>query len=113
LPCGWKIILLGNFLVSDWIHIDKDERHVARERGKARILRHSTWWHNKLTVGICHYCHQKFASEDLTMDHIVPVSRGGKSNRGNVVPCCKTCNNRKKHLTPVEMILNQLSDTDD
>ena len=45
-----------DFFVSDWIHIDKDERHVARERGKARNLRRSTWWNNKLAAGICHYC---------------------------------------------------------
>jgi 5-methylcytosine-specific restriction endonuclease McrA len=36
------------------------------------------------------------------MDHIVPISRGGKSTRGNVVPCCKTCNTAKKQLLPME-----------
>ncbi len=99
--------------MSNWIHIDKDEQHVAREREKARVLRASTWWHNQLAAGICHYCRRKFRPEDLTMDHIVPVARGGKSNRGNVVPCCKECNSRKKHLTPVEMILDQLADKED
>lgn len=99
--------------MSEWIHIDKDERHVAREREKARELRCSNWWRSKLAEGICHYCHQKFSPEDLTMDHIVPLSRGGKSKKGNVVPCCKDCNNRKKHLTPVEMIMDRLSSTND
>ncbi len=42
------------------------------------------------------------------MDHIVPVVRGGKSVRGNVVPCCKTCNNEKKYLTPAEIIMKKL-----
>jgi 5-methylcytosine-specific restriction protein A len=36
------------------------------------------------------------------MDHIVPLSRGGKSKKGNIVPACKECNNRKKTLLPVE-----------
>jgi len=36
------------------------------------------------------------------MDHIVPLSRGGKSTRGNVVPACKTCNTEKHRLVPVE-----------
>jgi 5-methylcytosine-specific restriction endonuclease McrA len=36
------------------------------------------------------------------MDHIVPISRGGKSTKGNVAPCCKECNNAKKHLLPME-----------
>jgi len=36
------------------------------------------------------------------MDHIVPMSRGGKSTRGNVVPACKACNNKKKYMLPIE-----------
>lgn len=36
------------------------------------------------------------------MDHIVPLSRGGKSSRANVVTACKTCNTMKKHLLPME-----------
>jgi 5-methylcytosine-specific restriction endonuclease McrA len=36
------------------------------------------------------------------MDHIVPLGRGGTSIRGNVVPACKDCNNRKKGMLPVE-----------
>jgi len=31
------------------------------------------------------------------MDHVVPVARGGRSARGNVVPACKACNTNKKH----------------
>jgi len=36
------------------------------------------------------------------MDHVVPLVRGGRSRRGNVVPACKDCNNQKKSLLPVE-----------
>jgi 5-methylcytosine-specific restriction endonuclease McrA len=36
------------------------------------------------------------------MDHLVPVARGGKSTKGNVVPACKPCNNKKKQLLPME-----------
>ncbi len=39
------------------------------------------------------------------MDHIVPLSRGGRSRRGNVVPACKDCNSRKQHLLPTEWAL--------
>jgi 5-methylcytosine-specific restriction endonuclease McrA len=38
----------------------------------------------------------------LSMDHIVPIIRGGKTTKGNVVPVCKECNNKKKYLLPVE-----------
>ncbi len=36
------------------------------------------------------------------MDHVVAISRGGKTVKGNVVPCCKECNNAKKQLLPME-----------
>jgi 5-methylcytosine-specific restriction endonuclease McrA len=36
------------------------------------------------------------------MDHVVPLGRGGASTRGNVVPSCKACNTKKRHLLPVE-----------
>lgn len=91
----------------DGFEPNRDPKHVAREREKARGLRNSQWWKNELAKGVCHYCGKRFAPEELTMDHIVPVARGGRSSRGNVVPCCKSCNNAKKYLTPVEMLLNQ------
>jgi 5-methylcytosine-specific restriction endonuclease McrA len=36
------------------------------------------------------------------MDHVVPLSRGGKSKKGNIVPACKECNSKKKYLLPIE-----------
>jgi len=38
----------------------------------------------------------------------VPVSRGGTSTKGNVVPACEACNKTKKYLTPAERILADL-----
>ena len=95
----------------NWIDLNPDPRHVARERGKARELRASAWWKNILQRGECHYCKKKFPPSALTMDHIVPVSRGGASTRGNVVPACDACNKNKRHLTPAEQILRQLEDS--
>jgi 5-methylcytosine-specific restriction endonuclease McrA len=40
------------------------------------------------------------------MDHLVPVIRGGKSNKGNLVPSCKDCNSRRKHSLPFEQANN-------
>lgn len=94
--------------MSDWIEINKDDQHVKREKEKARELRKSAWWKNILAKGKCHYCGGNFPPEELTMDHVLPIVRGGKSTRGNVVPCCKECNNAKKYLTPAEIILRQL-----
>jgi 5-methylcytosine-specific restriction protein A len=77
----------------------------SKEKEKARQLRKSQWWQAKLNKGICHYCGEKFSKEELTMDHMLPLARGGKSTKGNLVVACKTCNNEKKYLTPAELIL--------
>lgn len=77
-----------------------DDDHVKRERAKARELRHSQWWRNKLNQGVCYYCGQKFSPDELTMDHLVPLARGGMSVKTNLVTACKTCNNNKKQNLP-------------
>ena len=94
--------------MTDWIDMQKDPQHMRREKEKARQMRQSQWWKNKIAKGICHYCGKKFPPSALTMDHVVPISRGGKSTRGNIVPCCKQCNSDKKYLTPVEILLRQM-----
>jgi 5-methylcytosine-specific restriction enzyme A len=81
---------------------DLDEADIKRERHKARQLRESQWWKRCLAKGLCHYCKSPTPPKELTMDHIVPVSRGGRSTKGNVVPACKECNNKKKQLLPME-----------
>jgi 5-methylcytosine-specific restriction endonuclease McrA len=81
---------------------EPDEDQIKLERNKARELRKSQWWKNRIGRGECYYCHERFAPKELTLDHIVPVSRGGRTTKGNCVPCCKECNNRKQSQTPVE-----------
>jgi 5-methylcytosine-specific restriction endonuclease McrA len=82
--------------------VDVSEEEIKRERRKARDLRSSQWWKRRRSSGICHYCGRKFPPRELTMDHIVPIIRGGKSAKGNVVPVCKECNNKKKHSLLME-----------
>ena len=79
-----------------------DEGHVAREKAKARGLRRTAWWDRQIQAGICHYCGKHVGRADLTMDHVVPLTRGGRSTKGNIVPACKECNSRKHSLLPVE-----------
>lgn len=94
--------------MSDWIEIKRDDKHIAKEKQKAKDMRKSSWWKNEIAKGKCHYCDGSFSPDELTMDHALPLVRGGKSTKGNIVPCCKECNNEKKYLTPAEMILKQL-----
>ncbi len=79
-----------------------DDEFKKREKHKARILRNSAWWTRKKSTGVCYYCEKKFGPKELTMDHIVPISRGGLSTKNNVVPACKECNTQKKKLLPIE-----------
>ena len=80
-----------------------DDAAIRTERAKARELRKSRWWQQKTADGRCYYCGEKVAAHrDLTMDHLVPLARGGKSTKNNLVPCCKECNNRKKGMLPLE-----------
>lgn len=78
------------------------EEEIKREKTKAQTLRKSQWWKRKCAEGICYFCRKKISPKELTMDHLVPLIRGGRSNKGNVVPSCKECNNKKKYLLPIE-----------
>jgi endonuclease I len=51
-------------------------------------------------VGTCIYCGTD--GHKLTMDHWMPVSLGGKTEVGNLIPCCKSCNSRKSNMHPIE-----------
>jgi 5-methylcytosine-specific restriction protein A len=86
--------------VEPWFDIPEEQ--LRRERQKARELRRSQWWRNRIDAGHCHYCGVHFTPAELTLDHIVPLVRGGKSTRGNCVPACKECNTRKRDLLPTE-----------
>ncbi len=78
------------------------EQELKKEKQKARDLRKTQWWKRKCAEGKCYYCDNEVLPGDLTMDHIVPVVRGGKSTKNNVVPACKECNSKKKHSLPIE-----------
>jgi len=78
------------------------EQDIKKEKEKARHLRHSAWWMKKIAKGVCYYCNREVGRSNLTMDHLIPLSRGGKSKKGNIVPACKECNNKKKYLLPIE-----------
>ena len=53
--------------------------------------------HNK-----CQYCSAQHEAIDLTLDHVMPRSRGGGNTWTNLVACCKKCNQEKRDRTPEE-----------
>ncbi len=91
------------------LDFDRRMAHIKREKAKARMLRKSPWWSNKVrNEGKCHYCAISLDLELATLDHIVPLSRGGETTKGNIVISCKLCNTKKADSTPVELLFQQL-----
>lgn len=75
-----------------------DDETLSRERARARQLRQSAWWRRRVAAGRCHYCRREVGAKALTLDHVVPLVRGGRSVRANMVPACKDCNSKKQSL---------------
>jgi 5-methylcytosine-specific restriction endonuclease McrA len=100
-PAGYNPVRM----TEEWFELDADPSQVAREREKARLLRKTAWWRRRVQRGTCAYCGERVPPSALTMDHVVPVSRGGRSVKGNVVAACKECNTRKKLMTPAERLM--------
>ncbi len=74
-------------------------KHGAAKRGavavaKERVLTKSQWLTiQKLQHGNCYWCGRK---RKLTMDHVIPVSKGGPHTAENVAGACKSCNSKKR-----------------
>jgi 5-methylcytosine-specific restriction enzyme A len=98
-----------SFQIMDW-YIAQDPQFLKIERNKARELRQSQWWKNQLAKGVCYYCGERFHPRELTMDHRVPIARGGKSTKSNVVPSCKACNTEKQSQILGQNALQKISE---
>lgn len=48
----------------------------------------------------CQYCARRFSAPDLTFDHVIPASQGGRKEWENIVTCCIVCNRKKGGKTP-------------
>jgi len=98
--------------MSDYF-VPASAEHQKKEKAKARELRDSQWWKGQLARGVCYHCEQRFHPSALTMDHLIPIVRGGKSDRKNCVTSCKECNSKKGHKTRAEMALENLKSDDE
>jgi len=56
----------------------------------------------------CQYCGNGFSASDLTFDHVVPRSKGGRTNWSNVVAACSPCNLRKGNKLPGQCNMHPL-----
>jgi 5-methylcytosine-specific restriction endonuclease McrA len=74
-------------------------RHFRRDRIRIKFSRINIYARDRFT---CQYCAQRFVTEELTFDHVLPRSRGGRTTWENIVTCCISCNNTKADRTPEE-----------
>lgn len=52
---------------------------------------------------ICQYCDTRFDVQQLTIDHIIPRSRGGNKTWTNLIAACRACNQKKGDKLPAEI----------
>ena len=74
-------------------------RMVKRPSTPVKFSRQNIYSRDKYT---CQYCGSRFPPNDLTYDHVIPKSRGGKTIWNNIVTCCINCNRKKGGRTPAE-----------
>jgi len=72
-------------------------RFVRRCRGRVAFSRRNVLLRDEYR---CQYCGQRFAPTELTCDHVVPRSLGGRSTWENLVTACIACNRKKGSRTP-------------
>lgn len=79
---------------------NKEQRRKAQSAKVELTLTEEHWQEILIEYDFrCAYCDN---NEQLTQDHVVPLSRGGGYTIENIVPACKPCNSSKKNQTPTE-----------
>jgi 5-methylcytosine-specific restriction endonuclease McrA len=73
-------------------------KEMYRRRRTPRFSKTNVYLRDLYT---CQYCGEPFSRNSLTLDHVIPISRGGRTNWENIVTACNPCNSRKGNsLTP-------------
>ena len=68
--------------------------------------RNNILWRDK---NQCQYCGVIESPREMTIDHVIPRSRGGENTWSNLVTCCKKCNQKKGNRTPQEANMSLLN----
>ncbi|NBK77313.1 HNH endonuclease [bacterium D16-76] len=69
---------------------------MAKRRRLTQIERRTIY---NLTGGRCAYCGTQIAFDDMQVDHVVPLRKGGSDTMDNMLPACRSCNHYKSTLT--------------
>lgn len=76
---------------------------VKKPKSPVKFSRQNIYLRDKYR---CQYCGLQHPTEELTYDHVLPKSRGGKTEWENIVTCCVGCNRQKGGRTPTEARMN-------
>ena len=92
---------------SEWVYTVSYEIEVPRI---IRLLFYDRFPHRQVSLNRrnifardenrCQYCGRRFPTNEMSIDHVIPLSRGGKTRWGNVACACTECNKRKGGKTP-------------
>jgi 5-methylcytosine-specific restriction endonuclease McrA len=74
-------------------------RRFRRDRLRIKFSRVNIFARDAFT---CQFCGRRCPTEELTFDHVLPRSRGGRTTWENIVTCCVPCNKEKADRTPAE-----------
>ena len=92
----WIGLVKGVLAVPSVIRLTRFDRH---RKVRVPLSRRNIYLRDG---NVCQYCGRRFPTPELSLDHVVPRSRGGDSSWTNLVCACTECNSRKAARTPVE-----------
>jgi len=105
---AWVGLVRGRVAAPTVIRLTKFDRHRrVRRRGKLVAdapfvpLNRRNIYHRD--GNICQYCGKKFPSSELSLDHVIPRSRGGGDTWENLVCACTNCNAKKADKMPEQV----------
>lgn len=100
----WVGLVRGRLAAPRVVRLTKFDRRRYRHRGRTSgpfvPLNRRNIYHRDANV--CQYCGRKFPTSELSLDHVMPRSRGGGDTWENLVCACTGCNARKADKTPAE-----------
>lgn len=87
--------------------VDANKRHKRRLaiKNSSHIPTSQELKNIRVNATHCYYCNVEFNDSILkTIDHYIPLSKGGEHNMDNLVICCRYCNSKKRNIMPEEFI---------
>ncbi len=104
--------IVSKYPIIDWRCVPKELYSILQKKENHRVgnpVRHRTAPRQKVVLfnvqnGVCHYCGRVIPEDQWSIDHRIPICRGGANHLSNKVGCCQKCNSDKSNLTETEFL---------